>query len=36
MFIEFQVQNFRSFKDRQTFSMVGAALRKHINTNTFD
>jgi len=36
MLIEFQVENFRSLKGRQTFSMVGAALTEHVNTNTFD
>jgi uncharacterized protein len=36
MLIEFQVQNFRSFKERQTLSMVGANLSEHIKSNTFD
>ena len=36
MFIEFQVENFRSFKERQTFSMVGATLSEHVESNTFD
>jgi len=36
MLIEFQVQNFRSFRDRQTFSMVSAALPEHEQSNTFD
>jgi AAA15 family ATPase/GTPase len=36
MLIEFQVQNFRSFKERQTFSMVGASLSEHVKSNTFD
>lgn len=36
MLIEFQVQNFRSFKERQTLSMVGAALPEHVKSNTFD
>jgi uncharacterized protein len=36
MFIEFQVQNFRSFKERQTFSIVAAPLKDHAESNTFD
>jgi uncharacterized protein len=36
MFIEFRVQNFRSFKERQTLSMVGASLPEHVKSNTFD
>lgn len=36
MLIEFRVQNFRSFKERQTFSMVGASLPEHVSSNTFD
>lgn len=36
MLIEFQVENFRSFKERQTFSMVSAQLAEHKQTNTFD
>jgi uncharacterized protein len=36
MLIEFQLQNFRSFRDRQVFSMVAAPLPEHKNTNTFD
>src|ERR1700730_6383298 len=36
MLIEFQVQNFRSFKERQTFSMVSASLPEHLQSNTFD
>jgi uncharacterized protein len=36
MLIEFQVQNFRSFKERQTLSMVAAALPEHLKSNTFD
>ena len=36
MLIEFRVGNFRSFKERQTFSMVGAALPEHLKENTFD
>ena len=36
MLIEFQVENFRSFRGRQTLSMVGAALSEHVDSNTFD
>src|ERR1700683_2845463 len=36
MLIEVRVQNFRSIKERQTFSMVGANLAEHIKNNTFD
>jgi uncharacterized protein len=36
MLIEFQVQNFRSFKERQTLSMVGSPLSEHEKSNTFD
>src|SRR6266705_2911249 len=36
MLIEFQVENFRSFRERQTLSMVGAALPEHVTANTFD
>jgi len=36
MLIEFQVENFRSFKERQLFSMVAAAFSEHTRTNTFD
>lgn len=36
MLIEFQVANFRSFRDRQTFSMVADTLQQHMDTNTFD
>jgi AAA15 family ATPase/GTPase len=36
MLIEFRVQNFRSFKDWQTFSMVSAAQPEHLESNTFD
>jgi uncharacterized protein len=36
MLIEFRVQNFRSFKERQTLSMVGASISEHLQTNTFD
>ncbi len=36
MLIEFQVENFRSFRGHQTLSMVGAALTEHVESNTFD
>jgi len=36
MLIEFQVENFRSFKERQTFSMVSAPFSEHQDSNTFD
>ena len=36
MLIEFQVSNFRSFRDRQTFSMVAGSYPEHRETNTFD
>jgi uncharacterized protein len=36
MLIEFQVANFRSFRDRQTFSMVATADVRHRDSNTFD
>jgi hypothetical protein len=36
MLIEFSVSNFRSFRERQTLSMVAAAFREHEETNTFD
>src|SRR4051794_25588749 len=36
MLIEFQVENFRSFKERQTFSMVAAAFPDRQKENTFD
>lgn len=36
MLIEFQVENFRSFRARQTLSMVAAALPEHMDSNTFD
>ncbi len=36
MLIEFQVENFRSFKDRQTFSMVAGQFPEHIDSNTFE
>lgn len=35
MIIEFSVENFRSIKDRQTFSMVGAGLRNEDSSKTF-
>jgi len=36
MLIGFQVENFRSFKERQTFSMVAGNYPEHLNQNTFD
>jgi AAA15 family ATPase/GTPase len=36
MLIEFQVQNFRSFRERQIFSMVASSLTEHVKENTFD
>lgn len=36
MLIEFQVTNFRSFRDRQTFSMVADTFDQHTDSNTFD
>lgn len=36
MLIEFQVENFRSFRRKQTFSMVAAAFPEREATNTFD
>jgi AAA15 family ATPase/GTPase len=36
MLIEFRVENFRSFKDMQTLSMMGANLSEHVKSNTFD
>lgn len=36
MLIEFQVENFRSFKEAQTFSMVAGTQPEHARTNTFD
>jgi hypothetical protein len=36
MLLEFQVENFRSFKGRQTFSMVAGSFPDHLNENTFD
>src|SRR5438874_1694626 len=35
MLIEFTVENFRSFKGAQTFSMVASASPQHAQTNTF-
>jgi len=35
MLIEFSVLNFRSFRERQTFSMVGASFSERLETNTF-
>lgn len=35
MLVGFWVQNFRSFKDRQTFSMVAGSFREHRYTHTF-
>lgn len=36
MLIEFQVENFRSFKGRQVFSMVAGHFPEHRETNTFE
>ena len=36
MLIEFSVTNFRSFRERQTLSMVASRLGEHIDTHTFD
>jgi len=36
MLIEFQVENFRSFRDRQVFSMVASPFNEHAAENTFD
>lgn len=36
MIIEFQVENFRSFRSRQTLSMVAASFSEHFATHTFD
>ena len=30
------MSNFRSFRERQTLSMVAAAFREHEETSTFD
>ena len=34
MLIEFQVSNYRSFRDRQTFSMVADTYRRHMMDTT--
>jgi AAA15 family ATPase/GTPase len=34
MLIEFQVKNYRSFRDHQVFSMVAGRFTEHIETNT--
>lgn len=36
MLIEFSVTNFRSFRERQTLSMVASRLTEHAETSTFD
>ena len=36
MLIEFQVENFRSFKGRQVFSMTAGHFSEHRESNTFD
>jgi len=36
MLIEFQVENFRSFKGRQVFSMVAGHFPEHLENNTFE
>ena len=36
MLIEFSVTNFRSFRERQTLSMVASRLSGHVETHTFD
>jgi uncharacterized protein len=36
MLIEFQVSNFRSFRERQTFSTVAGTYPEHRDSNTFD
>ena len=36
MLIEFKVKNYRSFKGEQTFSLVGASIKEHLKSNTFD
>src|SRR5258708_111956 len=36
MLIEFQVSNFRSFRDKQTFSTVAGSFSEHRDSNTFD
>src|SRR4029077_12097941 len=35
MLIEFTVENFRSFRLAQTFSMVASASTEHVVSNTF-
>jgi uncharacterized protein len=36
MLIEFQVSNFRSFREKQVFSMVAGTYPEHLESNTFD
>ena len=36
MLIEFQVENFRSLRERQVFSMVAATYSEHADTHTCD
>jgi hypothetical protein len=36
MLIEFSVTNFRSFRERQTLSMVASRLSEHVETHTFE
>ncbi|HLJ63531.1 MAG TPA: AAA family ATPase, partial [Stellaceae bacterium] len=36
MLIEFSVTNFRSFRERQTLSMVASRLTEHVETHTFE
>jgi AAA15 family ATPase/GTPase len=36
MLIEFQLDNFRSFRDRQVFTMVAGTQSEHVEENTFD
>ncbi|HZZ33122.1 MAG TPA: ATP-binding protein [Phenylobacterium sp.] len=36
MLIEFSVTNFRSFRERQTLSMVASRLAEHADTHTFE
>jgi uncharacterized protein len=36
MLIEFQVENFRSFRERQVLSIVAAHFPEHLAANTFD
>ena len=35
MFVEFSVKNFRSFKERQTLSLVAASSKELLEENTF-